>query len=314
MGTENSSEHCGNTATEIEPGFSTRGSTLNRNRRIFMCDRKRQRKQTAAVGILVLMAAFGIAIDESDFLGGSHTGVIQYLEVYSAFLPLLVYIVPFCLFMRHIALNYQIQRTELIVSAFCGALIPAAFAGNMNDAIGDFLSKRMGQAYSDAWIGSLEAGIVEELLKLGTAALLLYVFGRRMMKHFLCVGMCVGIGFQIEEDLSYITQNGFEDVNQAFPTALDRISGAPGSHWVYTAVAAYGLYRILRNDGKNHRRNGVLLIIFVIADHFLYDSPVGDALLGNALLTAAVVFPVIVLLKSPMMRDEDPPHHENVEK
>ncbi|HCE77541.1 MAG TPA: hypothetical protein DEP61_01195, partial [Lachnospiraceae bacterium] len=53
-------------------------------------NKKKQRRQLIVTGVLILLAGLGIFIDESDFMGSSHTTVLQYLEVYSAFLPLLI--------------------------------------------------------------------------------------------------------------------------------------------------------------------------------------------------------------------------------
>ena len=161
------------------------------------------------------------------------------------------------------------------------------------------MSHLMGHLYSDAWIGSAGTGILEELLKLGTTGLLLYVLGRRSLKDYLGIGMCVGIGFQIEEDLSYITESGFENTEKAFPTALDRVSASFGSHWAYAAVTAAGLYLIARGSGKHHRRKGYGLILLVMVDHFLYDTPLSDSLLINGLLTVAVVLPVLLFFQKP---------------
>ncbi|MCH4014580.1 MAG: PrsW family glutamic-type intramembrane protease [Solobacterium sp.] len=171
----------------------------------------------------------------------------------------------------------------------------------MNGGLDGLMKSMMGHSYSEAWLGSLKAGIAEELLKLGATALLLYVWNRKSFRQYLLTGMCVGMGFQIEEDISYITESGFKNVNDAFPTALDRISGALGSHWCYAAVTAAGLYLIVRASGKNHRRKGLGWILFVMADHFLYDSPIGEINLFNAILTAAIVLPVVIFFRNPEM-------------
>ena len=49
-------------------------------------DRPRKRGQLIVTGVLIFLFALGMLIDEADFMGTSHTGVIRYLEVYSAFL------------------------------------------------------------------------------------------------------------------------------------------------------------------------------------------------------------------------------------
>ena len=260
---------------------------------------KKQRRQLIVTGVLILLAGLGILINETDFMGSSHTKVLQYLEVYSAFLPLLIYIVPFGIFVKRIRAKGEMSSRELLTAVFCGAFITSPFAGEVNDSFDNLMKSMMGHSYSEAWMGSLEAGIAEELLKLGTTALLVYVWNRKTFRQYLLIGMCVGMGFQIEEDISYITESGFKNVNDAFPTALDRISGALGSHWCYAAVTAAGLYLIVRASGRNHRRKGIGWILLVMADHFLYDSPIGNINLFNAILTAAVVLPVVIFFRSP---------------
>ncbi|MCI6636797.1 MAG: PrsW family glutamic-type intramembrane protease [Lachnospiraceae bacterium] len=276
----------------VENGYGNR--TFNPD-----LEKRQRRKRLAVTCILIVLFTCGLLINESDYMGRSHTTAIQYLEVYSAFLPLLIYIVPFLIFMKHIVIKYEMSGMELLTAAFCGAFIPAALAGEVNGGFDDLMKSLMGHAYSDAWLGSLEAGIAEELLKLVTTAMLLYVWKRKTLKEYLAIGMCVGMGFQIEEDISYITESGFKNVNDAFPTALDRISGALGSHWAYAAVTAAGLYLIVRACEKNHKRKGIGWIVFVMADHFLYDTPIGDVTLFNVILTVAVVLPVVIFFKNP---------------
>lgn len=46
---------------------------------------KKQRRQLIVTGVLILLAALGILINETDYMGSSHTKALQYLEVYSAF-------------------------------------------------------------------------------------------------------------------------------------------------------------------------------------------------------------------------------------
>ncbi len=275
----------------------TDAQTGSREQAGIRSEARRRRRRLIAAGILILLFAFGTVINESDFLGRDRTTAVQYLEVYSAFPLLLVYIVPFCLVMKYLCAKYEMHKGDLLIAGFCGAFIPAALAGNLNDAFAEMMSHLMGHLYSDAWIGSAGTGILEELLKLGTTGLLLYVLGRRSLKEYLGIGMCVGIGFQIEEDVSYITDSGFQNADQAFPAALDRVSACFGSHWAYAAVTAAGLYLIARGSGRHHRRKGCGLILLVMVDHFLYDTPLSDSLLINGLLAVAVVLPVFLFFQ-----------------
>ena len=268
--------------------------------------KKMRRHKTEGLAALIFLLAIGMLTVSGDFLGSAHASIFKYIEVYSSFLLLLVYIVPFIIFMRWLCRKYSIGGLELMLAAFCGAIIPTPFAGTLNDDFTHGMSHLMGHYYHDAWMGSVEVGIVEELLKLGTTALILYVLGRRSLKNYLSIGMCVGMGFQIEEDISYITQSSFKHVNEAFPIAIDRIQGSLASHWSYAAVTAAGLYLIVTARGDKKRRNrGIGLIVLVMADHFLYDTPIGEINLFSALLSVAILVPLVLIFKSPEMSSED---------
>lgn len=265
-----------------------------------------RRHKTEGLAALIFLLAIGMLTVSGDFLGPAHSSIFKYIEVYSSFLLLLTYIVPFIIFVRWLCKKYSIGGLELLLAAFCGAIIPTPFAGTMNDDFTHSMSHLMGHYYHDAWMGSVEVGIVEELLKLGTTALILYVLGRRSLKNYVSIGMCVGMGFQIEEDISYITQSGFKHVNEAFPIAINRIQGSLASHWSYAAITAAGLYLIVTARGDKKRRNrGIGLIVLVMADHFLYDTPIGEINLFSALLSVAILVPLGLIFKSPEMSSAD---------
>ena len=142
--------------TDAQTGAQTDGPEQVGIRR----EERRRRRRLAAEVILILLFTFGIVINESDYLGQDHTTVVQYLEVYSTFPLLLAYIVPFCLVMKYLCSKYEMHRLDLLIAGFCGAFIPAALAGNLNDAFADMMSYLMGHLYSDAWIGSAGTGIL----------------------------------------------------------------------------------------------------------------------------------------------------------
>jgi len=264
------------------------------------------RRRVAGLTAPILLFALGLLNEPEDFLGPKHTSWVRYMEVYSSFLLLLVYIVPFFLFMRWFCKKYTVSGLELLLAGFCGAFIASPYAGDLNDDFTRIMTRLLGHYYSDAWMGSFEVGIVEELLKLGTTALVLYVLGRKSLKSFLGIGMCVGMGFQIDEDISDITESGFRHVNEIIPIAVDRIQVALGSHWCYAAVTAAGLYFMVTAMGdRKRRRKGIGLIILIMSDHFVYDTPIGDVNLFNALLTAAVLVPLVLILRSSEMSPEE---------
>ena len=158
-------------------------------------DRPRKRGQLIVTGVLIFLFALGMLIDEADFMGTSHTGVIRYLEVYSAFLPLLIYIVPFVIIVKKLGVEAGLSSRKLLSAAFCGAFISSALAAEINDGFDSLMKHLMGHAYSENWLGSFETGIAEELLKLATVAMLLYVWDSETLDQYMITGMCTGMGF-----------------------------------------------------------------------------------------------------------------------
>lgn len=266
-------------------------------------NQKGEHKRLFVAGVLILLLSLGMVIDEGDYVTHKQISTTVYLQVYSAFLVLLVYIVPFCFLIKRLCRKYQLDGFVLMIAVACGALIPAAFAGEINDSFTSLMRHLMGRAYSDAWLGSIETGVVEELLKLLTVSALVYLFHRQTLQDYVSIGMCVGMGFQIEEDISYITESGFQHVSSAFPEALDRIVGSLGSHWAYTGLAAIGLYLIVTSMSAHHVRRGMFWIVYVMVNHFLYDSPIGDVNLFFALLNVALILPLIAFLRDDDKKD-----------
>lgn len=262
-----------------------------------------ERKRLFVAGVLILLLTLGMVIDEGDYVTHKRISTTVYLQVYSAFLVLLVYIVPFFFLIKRLCRKYRLSGFVLMIAVACGALIPAAFAGEINDSFTSLMRHLMGRAYSDAWLGSLETGVVEELLKLLTVSLLVYLLRWKSASEYLSIGMSVGLGFQIEEDISYITESGFKHVSGAFPAAFDRLLGALGSHWAYTGLAAIGLYLIFQTHRDHHMRRGMFWIVYVMVNHFLYDSPIGDVNLFFALLNVALILPLIAFLRDDDKKD-----------
>ena len=246
--------------------------------------------------LLIGLFTMGSWLNEGDFLGKNSTGVSSYLSVYSTFFLLLIYIVPIAMLIHYLADKENVSKLYIIFSVMSGSLIASSLAGQVNGSFDDIMRELLGKAYSEDWLGSFETGIAEEVLKLFTAWLIIYVFSKRTKISYVLTGISVGLGFQIEEDISYITDSGFKHIKDAFPTAIDRISASVGSHWAYAGVTALGLYLISGSDEKNHKKKGFGLIFLVIIDHFLYDTPLGSSLLMNMVLTVITILPLVFFI------------------
>ncbi|MGC4441360.1 PrsW family glutamic-type intramembrane protease, partial [Streptococcus suis] len=78
----------------------------------------------------------------------------------------------------------------------------------------------------------------EELSK-GFAVLLVVLLCRRLnLKQGLTIGIIVGVGFEIVEDVIYVFQSVFQFHESGFATAIDRVASATVSHWLFASLFA----------------------------------------------------------------------------
>ena len=124
---------------------------------------------------------------------------------------LLIYFVPFVLIIRKIVQKVQLSKKEVILSALTGAFISTylGILGNMQ------LSKlliemKLSKDFLSAWGAALTAPFTEELSN-GFAVLLVVLLCRRLnLKQGLTIGIIVGVGFEIVEDVIYVFQSVFQ--------------------------------------------------------------------------------------------------------
>lgn len=220
----------------------------------------------------------------------------DYMAAGLACLMMLIYIVPIGILMKWLAKKYSVSRNLLLLAIGCGILMLGPVAGDVNDAMDQFL-KSVHAGGAASWIDSLEVGFAEELIELLVAAMILYVLKKRTFISWLMTGMSVGLGFQINEDISDIVPVKVKDMSHVFPDAFDRVSVSAASHWAYTALTAAGLWMVIYGKGRR-RKAGFGLIFFVIANHFLFDSDFGSTNLGFAVISASLLLVLVYVLRT----------------
>ncbi len=167
------------------------------------------------------------------------------------------------------ALTLAIYGNSLIENEILSSLFPSEFVEDWGPAIG--------------------APLVEELSKVTVAAILLLLCAPKLcrLSHALVVGMFVGLGFDLMEDLSYglsAAINSLEsDLAGAAESLAMRIATAVPSHWAFTGLSAAGLMLLLpsyeeRAKWQPQRRVGAALALFFCAwlMHFFWNSPAPD--------------------------------------
>lgn len=164
-----------------------------------------------------------------------------------------------------------------------------------------------------AWAPALTAPIIEESSK-GLCATLILVLCASVyhrISHALLLGMFVGFGFDISEDLSYATSSAIysldSDLAGAGVNLVGRIITAIPAHWAYTGLFTVGVLLLLPSfAGRDHWPRGrrlavaAALMFSAMFMHFVWNAPVPESILAKFAINLAIFFTAALLL----IRDE----------
>lgn len=203
-----------------------------------------------------------------------------------------VYTIPLISLFIFLGRKLNIQFHIILIALIGGWFIPSWLASFAND-YGINLLQRMvsNKSLLDAWAPAIIAPFTEELLKGMCALGLIYLLNLSDKKSYFITGTCVGLGFQISEDISYIIQDSYEGINNVIPKAFLRASGAISSHWMYTGILLVGLYYLIHT---NNKKKTIYLISFPIFLHFLWNSPLNSIEMNvpiiSGILSTCIIF------------------------
>jgi protease PrsW len=207
----------------------------------------------------------------------------------------------------------------LVAGTALGATAAVMMAMKGNTALFSVWDRVLDPDVATQWSAALSAPIVEEAAKAMCAAVILVlsasVFHR--ISHALLLGMFVGFGFDVMEDLVYATRQAISsldsDVSGAGWNLALRVFTAVPAHWAYTALATVGVLLLLptfsgRDTWSWPRRLIVAAALMFSASlmHFIWDSPapdegvVGLGVIALKVLANLVIFlvPVLFLLRA----------------
>ncbi|WP_062381791.1 PrsW family intramembrane metalloprotease [Demequina pelophila] len=221
---------------------------------------------------LAVVGIIGLAPLMSDAYQGSPLAFLVAAVGWTAFGLAVAWLI------RRISRGRPRPRGATLAAFGFGAVIATGLGRWTTTAFSDIVDAVVAD---DGWSTALSAGISEELLKiLGVAALALFAASRmRSALDFVYYGAFVGLGFTVVESLLYsatnaagadspvITVIGFLFVRGVFSLLW--------SHATYTAIAAIGLWALLRWDAPAARRWlgfwAMLLLSMLV--HILFDAP-----------------------------------------
>lgn len=262
--------------------------------------------------VTVLLSTYLLLKDNGGPISMTMDAQIALAPIWIGFIALLLWLMfrfdPF----RSVRRNPQ----GLLAGTALGGTTALVMAMNGNEALGGVWSRYLSPETMADWEPALTAPIIEEAAKAMCVAVILVlcaaVFHR--ISHALLVGMFVGFGFDIVEDLTYATREAINsldsDIAGAGPNLILRVVTAVPAHWAYTALAAVGVLLLLPTftgpPAWSYGRR-MLLAVPLLATaslmHFVWDSPSPEGLGGPFLLgklaVNIVVFlvPVLLLLR-----------------
>ncbi|WP_264067647.1 PrsW family intramembrane metalloprotease [Mycolicibacterium komossense] len=268
----------------------------------------------------VFLAALVIGILE--LLESSAVAVHETLDAQIALSPIWV---GFIVFMIWLMLKFDPFRSVrayaqvLVAGAALGGTTAVVMAMNGNDALSAVWSRVLAPDTVTQWSAALTAPFIEEASKVLCAVVILVLAARVLTRisHALLLGMFVGFGFDVMEDLTYAANEAISsldsDLSGAGSNLVLRILTAVPAHWAYTSLATVGALLLLpsfagRAQWPWPRRILVAGTLMFCASlmHFIWDSPtpgwdsggLPTLMIKFAANFAIFLIPVVLLLRA----------------
>jgi RsiW-degrading membrane proteinase PrsW (M82 family) len=192
----------------------------------------------------------------------------------------------------------------LVAAAALGATAACAMAIAGNTAVQQLLGLVLPAGTVTQWSAAISAPVIEETSKGLCAAVILLLCSAVMTRiaHALLIGMFVGFGFDVMEDLTYSTNSALQDLGSdiggAGTSLVVRAFTSVPAHWSYTAMTSVGILLLLpsftgRGVWSTRRRVVTACGLFFSAwlMHFVWDSPTGtNGFVAVAALPLKVLF------------------------
>lgn len=237
------------------------------------------------LGLVIALVLTGI---ELEF--GQLAGVENKAQLYPAYFMtaglLGVYLFPFFWIIRYLQQRFTLPSSLLAGSWLVGLFVPGWLASIGNDLASGFWKVLIpSETVLKEWDAALTGPFVEEFLKGFAVLLVIGLFYRIMtLKSSLVVGMIVGMGFQITEDLSYLKIDIFQNEISGVPATLLRVATSLTSHWLYTAIIGVAIYLFIKNHQAISRKTALIWLCLPVLLHFLWNSPLTSTVNGATVL------------------------------
>lgn len=186
----------------------------------------------------------------------------------------------FWAFTQHIDRYAPLPRRLVVLAVLWGAFGAITMASSANTPILSLWAKAFGPAWASDWGAGLTAPYIEEFAKGLGLLLLIALSGRAVATAFdgFILGACIGLGFQIVEDVSYAigaAGSGFgaDPSGNVAQTVALRMAFGLGAHIAYSAIFCAGLVLFIGRPAQQRRRGvGAGLMLAAMILHGIWDD------------------------------------------
>lgn len=246
------------------------------------------KRKVIIFGLLVLMS-IGLEYEMENLYFGEVT-LLELGEYLSGLGLVVIYCIPLGLLMRRLWRQVGLSFEAGIITIMVGCFVSGWLAGEANTYIESLWYLALPNAeWLIDWNDALAAPFVEEILKCACALLVMYLIGERRLSAAFVIGMVIGFGFQLIEDLNYVLQA--ETIT--FEMAAYRAAGALSSHWMMTGVTTagvWGLWLWYREKVESLSLSWLWVsALMPMGLHFIWNSPLGY-LWVTSLVSAAIIY------------------------
>jgi RsiW-degrading membrane proteinase PrsW (M82 family) len=217
---------------------------------------------------------------------------------------LIVWGVPLVLVIHALDL-FEREPFGMLAAAFAwGSMAATTFAISANTAVFDLIAKLGSQSLANRWGPAIAGPADEETLKAMGLLLLVLIAAAEIDTPIdgLVYGAFIGLGFQIVEDFTYLTNpafagNGLSQTHVVWELFVVRglVSGI-WSHAAYTGLAGLGIgYLVSRTDVPRPRRIALAVLAFAGAwsMHFVWNSPWFESTFSGGFWTTIIAQSVL---------------------
>jgi RsiW-degrading membrane proteinase PrsW (M82 family) len=262
--------------------------------------------------VALVIGVFTISTERGPAFGATLETQIELAWMWVAFVVLIVWLI----FRFDPYRSGRAYPQILVAGLALGGTTALTMAADANTAMDGVNSRWLDPEAMASWSAALSAPFIEEASK-GLCALLVLVLCKPVFSRLsqaMMLGMFVGLGFDLTEDLDYAANDALASLDTDYDAVHDelmiRFITAVPAHWAYTALATMGVLILLPwfdNLGRWSRPKRVLVAVSLMASaslmHFLWDAPPfadtdnADMIIKVALNTVIFLIPVLLLMR-----------------